>query len=159
MKRTVKIIGIVLLCLVAIVIVFAKVKRITPLSWGHKEVNQPMFSSEAINGYDPVAYTTENKAVAGNEKISHTWNDADWYFSTEENKNLFAANPEKYVPQFGGYCAFAVSKGFTANIDPNAFEVINGKVYLFADEKVKSDWMGNQVENLKTAEANWELGL
>lgn len=155
MKKRTKIILITLVVILAVVFSFAKVKRVSPLSWGHKEVNQPMFSSQAINGYDAVAYFTEDKAVLGNEAYSYNWKNADWYFSSEDNKQLFLENPEKYAPQYGGYCAFAVSKGFTANTDPGTFEMINGKLYLFDSEVVKTDWKENLKENLQKCEANW----
>ena len=156
MKKRTKIILISLLVIITLVFTFAKVERVSPLSWGHEEVNQPMFSKQAINGYDAVAYFTVNKAVLGNNAYSYKWKNADWNFSSEENKNLFIENPEKYAPQYGGYCAFAVSKGFTANTDPNSFEIIDGKLYLFADEGVKSDWKENQTENLQKCNANWK---
>jgi YHS domain-containing protein len=133
----------------------AKVKRVSPLSWGHKEVNQAMFSNEAINGYDAVSYHTESKAVIGETAYSYQWRNGNWLFSSEENQKLFKENPEKYSPQYGGYCAFAVSKGFTANSNPNAFEIIDGKLYLFADEGMKSNWKENQKENLLKCEENW----
>ena len=156
MKKRTKIILISFIVILALVFTLAKVKRISPLSWGHKEVNQPMFSNQAINAYDPVAYFTKNKAVTGNEAYSYQWKNAVWDFSSEKNKTLFIENPEKYTPQFGGYCSFAVSKGFTANTDPNSFEIIDGKLYLFADEEMKSNWKENQKENLQKCETNWK---
>ena len=155
-KKIFKRIGIVLLVLLAIVFVFAKVKRITPLSWGHKQVNKPMFTDEAINGYDAVAYFTKAQAVKGNKSYKYNWHDADWYFSSTENLDSFKSNPEKYAPQFGGYCSFAVSKGFTANTDPNAFKIINGKLYLCADKKILQEWLDGGEESLKKSDANWK---
>ena len=154
-KRTFKIIGIALLILVGIIFTFAKIKRITPLSWSHNTVNQSMFSNQAINGYDAVSYFIENKAVLGKQSYTYTWNDAIWNFSSEENKNLFISNPEKYAPQYGGFCAFAISKGFTANTNPESFEIIGNKLYLFADEGIKSNWKENLKENLQKCEENW----
>jgi YHS domain-containing protein len=156
MKKRTKIILISLVTIIALVFTFAKIKRVSPLSWGHKAVNQPMLSSQAINGYDAVAYFTLNKAVLGNEAYLYNWKNANWNFSSEENKKLFIENPEKYTPQFGGYCSFAVSKGFTANTDPTSFEIIDEKLYLFADEGMKSNWKENQNENLQKCEANWK---
>ncbi len=155
MKKRRKIIGIGILILVMLLFTFAKVKRITPLSWGHHEVNKAMFSSEAINGYDAVAYFIENKAIQGKEMYVFNWKDADWYFSSDENRKMFSKNPEQYVPQFGGYCSFAISKGFTANTNPEVFEIIDGKLYLFDSEGVKADWKANKDENLKACNANW----
>ncbi len=156
MKRRTRIVLIALVALIVLVFTFAKVKRVSPLAWGHKEVNQPMFSNEAINGYDAVAYFTENKAILGDEAHSYNWKNTDWRFSSQENKKLFAENPEKYAPQFGGYCAFAVSKGFTANSNPDIFESIDGKLYLFDNEEVRVDWKENLEDNLKKCEENWK---
>ncbi len=155
-KRTIKIIGIVVLILVGIIFTFAKIKRITPLSWNHNSVNQPMFSNQAINGYDAVAYLTQNLAIQGKESFSHKWNDATWFFQNEENKKMFMENPTKYAPQYGGFCSFAVSKGFTANTNPNSFKIINSKTYLFADDDIKSEWLNNKEENLKIGNINWK---
>ena len=155
-KRTLKIIGIVLLVLIGIVFTFAKVNRVTPLSWNHNSINQPMFSNQAINGYDAVAYLTQNSAIKGNESFSYNWNDATWFFENKENKNAFIENPKKYAPQYGGFCSFAVSKGFTANTNPNSFEIIDGKIYLFADNDIKSEWLNQKDENLKIANKNWK---
>jgi len=145
----------VIVIIVALVFVFAKAKRVSPLSWGHKAVNTPMFSNQAINGYDPVAYFETGKAIAGDENFVYQWNDADWYFSSQQNMDLFAGSPTQYMPQFGGYCSFAVSKGFTANSDPNSFEIIDGKLYFFADGNVQEDWKADINGNLKICKDNW----
>jgi YHS domain-containing protein len=122
----------------------------------YKKVNQGVFSDEAINGYDPVAYFTQNKAVKGLRTFSTLWNGATWYFSSRDNLNLFIGDPEKYAPQFGGYCAYAVSKGFTANTDPNAFKVINDKLYLCAEPKILNEWLKGGQESLRKSEKNWK---
>ncbi len=156
-KQTKKTLVIVLIVLTGLVFTFAKMQRISPLSWEmHKEINQAMFSNEAINGYDAVSYFTEKKAVLGDKAFSYNWKNADWHFTTEKNKALFVKNPEKYAPQYGGYCALAVSKGFTANADPNSIKIIDGKLYLFADEGVKEDWMNNYEENIIKGKENWK---
>lgn len=156
MKKRTKIILIAVASFFVLIISFSVLKRVSPLSMGHKEINKPLFSDEAINGYDPVAYFTENKAVEGNKEYTFQWQDATWYFSSEANKNAFSQNPEKYAPQYGGYCSFAVSKGFTANTDPNAFTIYDGKLYLFDSEGVKNDWLSNPSENLKQCDTNWK---
>lgn len=156
MKKRTKIILIAVVALFALIISFSVIKRVSPLSMGHKEVNKPLFSDEAINGYDPVAYFVENKPVEGNKEYVYQWQDATWYFSSEENRNTFSQNPEKYAPQYGGYCSFAVSKGFTANTDPNAFTIYDGKLYLFDSKGVKNDWLSNPSESLKQCDTNWK---
>jgi len=156
MKKRNKIILLSITSVIVLLIAFSIIKRVKPLSWGHNEVNQSLFSNQAINGYDTVAYFTENNAVIGNENYSYNWKNATWNFSSEENKSLFIKNPEKYAPQFGGYCAFAVGKGFTANTSPDSFQIIDGKLYLFANDDIKSDWSENIDENLRKCKVNWE---
>ena len=156
MKKGLKITLISVAAVFAVLFTFLKVKRVSPLAWGHHHVNQPMFSNQAIDGYDVVAYFTQKAPLKGNESYSYEWKGANWSFASEENKKLFVENPEKYVPQYGGYCAFAVSKGFTASTDPTTFEIIEGKLYLFDSKDVKTEWMANLAENKKVCDANWE---
>src|SRR5204862_4778145 len=99
---------------------------------------------------------TKEQAVKGDKTFAQNWKGANWYFSSAENLNLFKSNPEKYAPQFGGYCAFAVSKGFTANTDPNAFKIINDKLYLCADKQILEKWVAEGEESLKKSEENWK---
>jgi len=157
MKKSVKTSLIALLILMVIILTYAKMEHISPVSFGiHQPINQPLFSNSANNGYDVVAYFTENKSIAGDPSFSYEWKDAEWVFSSEENKNLFIDNPKKYSPQFGGYCAFAVSKGFTANPNPENFEIIDDKLYLFAAPDVKESWMEDQQDNLSLSKENWQ---
>ena len=154
--KVLKTIGIVLLVIIGLIPTFTTVKRFTPLAWSSKEVNQPLFSSLAINGYDVVAYFTQSKAIEGKEEYAYEWSETKWIFSSEDNKKLFVASPEKYVPEYGGYCAFVVSNGFTANTDTNSFEIIDSKLYLFADDEMKANWKNEQNENMNKSNANWE---
>jgi YHS domain-containing protein len=94
-------------------------------------VNTGYFGDVAIKGYDPVAYFTQNAAVKGSEEFSYSWLGATWQFASAENRDLFAADPVKYAPQYGGLCADGVSFGtVTTNIDPKAWRIIEGKLYL-----------------------------
>jgi len=106
--------------------------------------SHPVYKSKrsdvAIKGYDPVAYFTENKAVKGDKAISYEWHDATWQFSSQKHLELFKENPEKYSPQFGGWCAYAMSAGRTVKIDPEAFEVYNDKLYLNYSKSVQGHW-------------------
>ena len=99
------------------------------------EINTGYFGNVAIKGYDPVAYFTEQRAVKGNDDISHAWLGAQWIFSSEKHKALFSANPVKYAPQYGAHCAAGVPYGeITTNIDPKAWRIIEGKLYLNYDQ-------------------------
>lgn len=113
------------------------------------------FFGKAIRGYDPVAYFTEGKPVKGDSDYTYSWNDAEWYFSSQENLSLFTANPEKYAPQYGGYCAWAVSKGYTAKVDPNAWYIHNDKLYLNYSRSVQSTWQQDIPGNIASADKNW----
>jgi YHS domain-containing protein len=100
------------------------------------EVNTGNFGSQAIMGYDPVAYFTEQQAVKGIDDISYSWLGADWYFSKERHKKMFSENPVKYAPQYGGHCADGVALGeIVTQIDPQAWRIIDGKLYLNYDEE------------------------
>ena len=119
------------------------------------EVNKTV-DGLALRGYDPVAYFDADKAMEGNPQFTYDWNGAKWLFSNMENLEKFRRNPEAFAPQFGGYCAFAVSKGYTANGDPNAWKVVNGKLYLNYSPDVKKMWEAEQEQRIRQGEANWE---
>ena len=107
-----------------------------PLAHGQEAeiVNTGYFGDVAIRGYDPVAYFTENKAIEGSERFSHHWLGATWHFASAKNRDLFVRQPLKYAPQYGGHCADGVSLGtITTNIDPKAWRIIDGKLYLNYD--------------------------
>lgn len=97
-------------------------------------VNTGYFGDVAIKGYDPVAYFTENKALEGSPQYSYRWLGANWQFASAENRELFIREPTRYAPQYGGYCADGVSFGtVTTNIDPQAWRIIEGKLFLSYD--------------------------
>src|SRR3982751_3290085 len=94
----------------------------------------------AIHGYDPVSYFKEGKAVKGDMKYSYSWNSATWYFSNSENLDAFKAKPEMYAPQFGGYCAYGMANGHKAPTDPQAWTIIDNKLYLNYNKDVQQTW-------------------
>jgi len=119
------------------------------------EVNKGYFGNVAIKGYDPVAYFTEQRAVKGNENIKHSWLGTEWQFSSESHKALFTANPVKFAPQYGGHCSDGIAYGSTTtNIDPQAWRIIDGKLYLNYDQgaAVEIEEIEGQVDR---AEKNW----
>jgi len=109
----------------------------------------------ALKGYDAVAYFTEKKAVEGKKEFEHVWMDSTWRFASASNRDLFAANPEKYAPQFGGYCAWGVTQGYLAPIDPKAWKVVDDKLYLNYDTKVQAQWSQDIPANIKKATEKW----
>ena len=112
-------------------------------------------SEKAIRGYDPVAYFTEGKSVKGNDNLTFHWKDANWYFSSTENLNLFTKNPEKYAPQYGGYCAYGMSEGHKAPTDPDAWTIVDGKLYLNYSKDVRTKWREGEKERIDKADKNW----
>ncbi len=154
--KTLKLIGITLFVLVILIIGFAKMERIAPLSMVDKDdLNVGLFSNVVINGYDAVSYHTQNKALAGQDDIYSEWHGGKWLFSSPENKDLFDSHPEQYAPIFGGYCVYAITKGVTANTDPEIFEIIDGQLILFAAEDVHVEWMKDPSGNLEVCSSNW----
>ncbi|MBC8040661.1 MAG: YHS domain protein [Opitutaceae bacterium] len=119
-----------------------------------KPVNST-FTGVAIKGYDPVAYFTASKPVKGSSDFVHEWNGAEWRFASAANRDLFKADPVKYAPQFGGYCAWAVSRGYTAGIDPDAWKIVDGLLYLNYNAKVQSQWAENIPDNIAKGRENW----
>jgi len=113
------------------------------------------WTGTAADGYDVVAYFVGGKATKGSSDFIHEWNGAKWRFSSEENRLLFAENPEKYAPQYGGYCAYAVSNGYTASVDPNAFSIVGGKLYLNYSPSVKQTWEKDIPGYISKAEKFW----
>jgi YHS domain-containing protein len=109
----------------------------------------------AISGYDTVAYFTVGKAIAGNVKYTATYNNAIYQFSSEEHRDLFRANPEKYAPQFGGFCAMGVALERKLDVDPTAFKIVDNKLYLNLNNAVQQKWLTDVPGNIDTAEGNW----
>ena len=96
----------------------------------HAEVNTTFLGNKAVGGYDAVGYFTDSKAIEGSSDFSYEYKGANWLFANKKNLDLFKQNPDKYAPQYGGYCAWAVSKGGTANGDPEVWRIVDGKLYL-----------------------------
>lgn len=112
-------------------------------------------SGLAISGYDPVAYFVEGRPVKGTPSLSHDVNGTRYYFATAENRDRFAKNPEQYAPQFGGFCAYAVSRGYTADVDPEAWAVVNGKLYLNYSKRAQRLWQEDVPGNIRKGDENW----
>ena len=122
-------------------------------------VYQSFLGGVAIDGTDPVAYFTDGKPVEGSSNFEHEWNGATWRFASAENRDRFAADPEAYAPQYGGYCAWAVAQGYTASTDPEAWKIVDGKLYLNYNKDVQSRWEGDVPGNIAKGDANWPTVL
>ena len=112
-------------------------------------------SNPTLGGYDVVAYFTESRAVPGKKEISDQWAGKTWRFSSEENKQRFMQNPKAYAPQYDGVCAYAVSQNAIAPIDPEAWSIVNGKLYLNNSLSVRTRWQKNHAKYIGQGDANW----
>ncbi|MEP3046198.1 MAG: YHS domain-containing (seleno)protein [Roseibium sp.] len=111
----------------------------------------------AIGGTDPVAYFTEGKPVAGSDEFTAQYDDVTWKFSSAQNRDKFAAEPAKYAPQYGGFCAFGLSKGFKVPVVPEAWKIVAGKLYLNNSLAVQKRFEGNTSELINHADLNWDV--
>jgi len=113
----------------------------------------------AVGGYDPVAYFTDGKPVPGSRDITLEHEGAVWRFASAANRDAFKADPTRYAPQYGGYCAWAVSQNYTAKGDPDAWTISNGKLYLNYNKSVQSTWAKDIPGNVTKGDANWPTVL
>lgn len=111
----------------------------------------------AIHGYDAVAYFKQGRAVKGDTGFSFSWNQANWYFSTAQNRDSFRADPLRYAPQYGGYCAYGMADGHKAPTDPEAFSIVSGKLYLNYNKNVQVLWKKRPEAFIQTADKNWPM--
>lgn len=109
----------------------------------------------AINAHDPVAYFTESRPVPGSSAHAVTWNGAEWHFASAENTAMFRANPDTYAPVFGGYCAFAASRGYLADTIPEAWTIHEGRLYLNASLRARTLWLRDVPGNIAAGLRNW----
>ncbi|NKB77661.1 MAG: YHS domain-containing protein [Gammaproteobacteria bacterium] len=126
---------------------------------GADAIYTSLFSNASAGGYDVVAYFTESKPVKGKDDYQTEHKDADWYFSSQENLDAFIASPEKYAPQYGGYCAWAVFEGNLYKGDPQHWTVLNDKLYLNFDAEVQTQWNTNRELHISGADTNWPTVL
>jgi YHS domain-containing protein len=113
-------------------------------------------SNGAIDGYDAVAFFTENKPIKGLKTLSCTYQGSDWYFADQKHLIMFLNDPQKYVPAFGGYCAYGVAEGKRNPGNQNAWSIVNGKLYLNYNQELKNQWFRRRKEFIRQAEKNWQ---
>ncbi|MBX7056600.1 MAG: YHS domain-containing protein [Leptospirales bacterium] len=119
----------------------------------------PVFVADgaAIRGYDPVAYFTVGRPVRGQAQFSYQWNGANWRFSSQQNLNLFKANPQRYAPAYGGYCAYAMGHyNKLVEVDPTAWKIVGGRLFLNYDSDVQEDWLEDMQNYIRQGDANWQ---
>ena len=109
----------------------------------------------AIQGFDVVAYQTEARAVKGSAEFAGTYKGSTFHFKSAANRDLFLMAPEKYAPQYGGFCAFGAARGYKAVTSPEAFSIVDGKLYLNYDSKVQAMWLQDKPGYIRKADENW----
>jgi len=126
---------------------------------GLARADSPMVNTDdqgrAIKGYDAVSYFTEGAPREGNPEITLDWNGATWLFATEQNREAFKADPDRYAPQFGGYCAYAVAKGNPAQADPRIWAIVDDRLYLNLAPGVQEKWEADRTALIAGARNNW----
>jgi hypothetical protein len=119
----------------------------------------PVFNTDgtAINGYDVVAFFTDSKPVKGNEQFTYKWQDVNWKFASKDHLDTFKAMPEKYAPQYGGYCAYGTADGdgHKAPTDIDTWTIAGDKLYFNYNKNVKNMWMKDQIQLIEKADMNW----
>jgi hypothetical protein len=109
----------------------------------------------ALYGYDPVAYMTDGKPTPGDPSITATHDGATYRFASAANRDAFIGDPPRYLPAYGGFCAYGVSQGYKVKIDPEAWTVVDGRLYLNYDKSVRSQWLEDTAGYIAKAESNW----
>ena len=142
------------LCSVHLPIISVALSALTSLSALSKPPVNAGRDGVAVKGYDVVAYMS-GAVTKGDPQFEHRWNGATFRFGSAANRDQFAKEPQKYAPQFGGYCAYAVSRGYTADIDPEAFRVVDGRLYLNYSKRVQRLWEEDIPGHIAKALANW----
>jgi YHS domain-containing protein len=126
-----------------------------PASADQAPVYTGLLSRVAVGGYDPVAYFTDGRPVRGTQEFRLTHQGYEYRFASAEHQAAFRANPTRYLPQYGGYCAWAVSQGYTASGDPRYWRVVDGKLYLNYNAEIQTRWERDIPGFIRSADANW----
>jgi YHS domain-containing protein len=136
-------------------ILIASAAFAAPALAGKPAVYTGVVDGVGAGGYDVVAYQTQDAAVAGVAAVTAAHDGVTYRFASEANKAAFEADPARYLPQYGGYCAWAVSQGYTAHGDPEAWSVVDDRLYLNYSKGVRAQWQRDTQGNIAKGEANW----
>lgn len=141
--------------LLAATVLVSAPAALSPAHAAEPPVYTGFLSSLAVDGTDPVAYFTEGRPVAGSARFESRYEGATWRFVSAANKAAFDADPVRYAPQYGGYCAWAVSQGYTAKGDPANWRIVDGRLYLNYNAEVQRTWEKDIPGNIRKADGNW----
>ncbi|ETX10533.1 hypothetical protein MUS1_14990 [Marinomonas ushuaiensis DSM 15871] len=137
--------------ILAVVLLF-----VSHFSYAADAIYTGFFSNKAVSGYDTVAYFTDNQPIKGSSEFQVEYQGADWFFVSKKHLDMFNADPEKYAPQYGGYCAWAISdQNDFASSDPQQWAIVDGKLYLNYSKDVKEKWDADRVLHIQQADKNW----
>ncbi len=125
------------------------------MSQTNTKINKTTFGDLALKGYDPVAYFTEGKAVEGRKEFTHDYANAKWRFTSATNRDRFATDPEKYVPQYGGYCAWGISQEKFYDGDPQVWKIVDGKLYVNYNKEIEKTWEKDKPGFIAKADGHW----
>jgi YHS domain-containing protein len=155
MSKSLKIATAIFAGFVLLAVIFVFGAGISPLGMNlHAKVQNK--DGIAIAGYDVVNYHLNGKAIKGSGEFSNEWKGVRWQFRTQAHLDSFKITPEAFAPSCGGYCAFAVGRGFAAGSNPEFWTIENGKLYFFSDETVKADWLKNKESEIASVKENWK---
>jgi YHS domain-containing protein len=119
------------------------------------EINVSFFGNQAVDGYDVISYWQNGEPMEGKKQFSTEYKGATWLFSSAENKATFIADPGKFAPKYGGYCAYAASQGYVADADPLAWEIYQGNLYLNYNKSIREQWRQDREGHIASADTNW----
>jgi YHS domain-containing protein len=114
-----------------------------------------LLSRVAVSGYDPVAYFTDGRPVRGTTQFRTTYQGYEYRFASAEHLAAFQANPARYLPQYGGYCAWAIAQGYTASGNPNNWRIVDGRLYLNYNDEIQQRWERDIPGFIRSANGNW----
>jgi hypothetical protein len=130
-----------------------------PSAIAFEEINMSYFEGMALDGYDPVSYFTESKAVKGNKSYSLEWKSATWLFSSAANRQIFVEDPAAFAPQYGGYCSNQMSLGNLSDIDTDVWRIIDNRLYLFGHDSGRVRWGSETRQRIVDADHHWQSYL
>ena len=137
---------------------FQLIALIVSITIGTLQAQSVKFNSTdgiAIKGYDAVAYFMLQKAMPGDKTYTYNWSGSHWQFSSQANLDSFKLSPEKYAPQYGGFCAYGCSANHLSPTEPNAWTIVDNKLYLNYNMKVKDMWLKDTTNLIKKADSLW----
>ncbi len=141
--------------LIALTLAIGALTLTTPAQADQPAVYTGVLSRVAVGGYDPVAYFTDGRPVRGSADFRFTHQGFEYRFASAEHLAAFRTNPARYVPQYGGYCAWAVSQGYTASGNPNNWRIVDGKLYLNYNDEIQGRWEQDIPGHISRANGNW----